>query len=289
MLVRGPTVEIIDVPGAIPGSTRAFGINDTGQIVGTFDVIEQDGLHTHGFLQDTDGSFTRIDVDGARGTQAGGINNSGVIVGTFQDGTGTHGFVRDTDGSFTRIDVDGALETNASGINSSGVIVGTFDVIEQDRLNTHGFIKVGGIFARIDVDGALDTLAFGINSPEGYLSEHLGQIVGWFQDLTGRHGFLRATDGSFTSFDFPSAAQTYAVGINDSGQIVGSFLLDPGRWHGFLRDTDGSLTSFDVPLPGSTDTQLFGINNGGQIVGLFWRGGTRAFTLCGAELTMGPR
>src|SRR3954447_13134218 len=63
----------IDVPGAF--STQAFGINDAGQIVGTFS--DSTGTGQHGFL-DTGGSFTPIDVPGATiGTFANGINDAG--------------------------------------------------------------------------------------------------------------------------------------------------------------------------------------------------------------------
>src|SRR5215471_16627464 len=81
----------IDVPGAL--STNANGINDSGQIVGSF----WDGLNGHGFFLDVDGSFTTIDVPGASSTGASGINNSGQIVGSFVDATGAHGFFLDVD------------------------------------------------------------------------------------------------------------------------------------------------------------------------------------------------
>ncbi len=38
------------------------------------------------------------------------------------------------------------------------------------------------VFTPLDVPGATDTIAFGINDA--------GQIVGFFSDATGRHGFL---------------------------------------------------------------------------------------------------
>jgi len=68
------TFTTIDVPGAVPGSTRGGGINNSGQIVGSFVA----GATTHGFL-DTGGSFTTIDVPGASGagTVASGINDAG--------------------------------------------------------------------------------------------------------------------------------------------------------------------------------------------------------------------
>jgi probable HAF family extracellular repeat protein len=81
-------------------------------------------------------SFTSIDVPGASFTYAHGINDSGQIVGGFDDATGTaHGFL-DTGGSFTTIDVPGATNTFANGINNSGQIVGSF----TDGRTNHGFL-----------------------------------------------------------------------------------------------------------------------------------------------------
>src|SRR4029077_5937652 len=102
-------------PGATGFGTQAFGINDSGQIVGSF--FDAGNTKTHGFL-DTGGSFTTIDVPGATNTNAYGINNSGQIVGWFRDGLGDHVFL-DTGGSFTTINAPGATSTYAYGINDS--------------------------------------------------------------------------------------------------------------------------------------------------------------------------
>jgi len=263
-LVSGTMAETIDVPGADPGSTAANGINDTGQIVGQFG----DATGFHGFLRNTDGSFTTIDVPGASGTFAQGINNTGQIVGQFGDAMGIHGFLRDTDGSFTTIDVPAGFgdSTRAFGINNAGQIVGE----SQDMALTHGFLRdTDGSFTRIDGPGAFITRAFGINNA--------GQIVGEFAGATGGHGFL-LSGGTFTTIDVPGSP----FGINDTGQIVGIFFDLTGA-HGFLRGTDGSFTTFDVP--GRLQTEPNGINNTGQIVGIF--GFAAAFTLCGAELIQG--
>jgi uncharacterized membrane protein len=67
----------IDVPGGTgPFGTSAMGINNSGQIVGSYFV--SNGHHYHGFL-DTGGSLTTIDVSGSTG--ANGIKDSGHIVG----------------------------------------------------------------------------------------------------------------------------------------------------------------------------------------------------------------
>jgi probable HAF family extracellular repeat protein len=67
----------------------AYGINNVGQIVGTFDG--PDG-RTHSFLKDGDTVIT-LDVPGAVHTRAYGINDAGQIVGTSEGTTRLHGFV----------------------------------------------------------------------------------------------------------------------------------------------------------------------------------------------------
>ena len=72
-------------------------------------------------------------------------------------------------------------------------------------------------------------------------------------------------DYTFTAFDVPDTTLTYALGINDSGQIVGyTYTVAGYQYHGFLLDVDGTYTTLDV-APGSVD----GINDSGQIVGSY--------------------
>jgi uncharacterized membrane protein len=132
-LLSGRVFTTIDVPGA--GSTNAYGINATGQIVGSY----LDAAGSHGFLL-AGGTFTAIDVPGATAgsTNAYGINATGQIVGSYLDATGSHGFLL-AGGTFTPIDVPGATagSTNAYGINATGQIVGSFG----DAKNVvHGFL-----------------------------------------------------------------------------------------------------------------------------------------------------
>jgi probable HAF family extracellular repeat protein len=85
--------------------------------------------------------------------------------------------------------------------------------------------------------------------------------------VLGGHGFLK--DGAvFTTIDVPGADDNVANGINNAGQIVGSFRDAGGVFHSFLKDGT-TFTTIDVPgaFPGST--QANGINDVGQIVGTF--------------------
>jgi uncharacterized membrane protein len=216
-LDTGGSFTQINVPGAT--STEALGINGAGQIVGDF--IDSKGQH--GFL-DSGGTFTQIDVPGATSTVAKGINNAGQIVGGFYNGvTGSHGFL-DTGGTFTQIDVvpavPGTIGTSAEGINNAGQIVGQYT---DSLVSRHGFLDTGGSFTQIDAPGATTgdflngTVASGINNA--------GQIVASTYNPT--HGFLDS-GGAFTQIDVPGATDTFALGINEKGQIVGGTLVIGG-------------------------------------------------------------
>jgi uncharacterized membrane protein len=96
----------IDFPGST--STAAFGLNNSGQVVGDYGP----GGAIQGFLL-SGGTFTTIDFPGTTVTIAEGINSSGQVVGAYV---------------FT-MDVPGATLTDAHGINDSGQVVGEYVII----------------------------------------------------------------------------------------------------------------------------------------------------------------
>ena len=96
-------------------------------------------------------TFTAIDFRGARNTYLYGINNSGEIVGSYEDvNRNEHGFLY-AGGNFTSIDVLGSPGTYPGGINDSGEIVGYYEDVNFDD---HGFLYAGGKFTSMDVPGA---------------------------------------------------------------------------------------------------------------------------------------
>jgi probable HAF family extracellular repeat protein len=72
----------------------------------------------------------------------------------------------------------------------------------------------------------------------------------------------------FTSLEYPGASRTDAAGVNNAGQIVGSWTDASGAAHGFLL-SDGVFQSFDVP--GALGTHPHDINDSGTIVGSYTR------------------
>jgi len=100
---------------------------------------------------------------------------------------------------------------------------------------------------------------------------------------------------AFTPIDVPGATLTDANGINEVGEVVGSY-TSAGVTHGFLL-SEGVYTTLDVP--GATATTAWDINDSGQITGSYTAGGTThaflwsggaysAFDFPGASRTM-PR
>src|SRR5207302_8792017 len=68
-------------------------------------------------------AFTTIDVPGATGTTASGINGTGQIVGTFVDTGGIHhDFLRDAGATSSTIDVAAATSTATEASKSNDAI-----------------------------------------------------------------------------------------------------------------------------------------------------------------------
>ncbi len=79
----------------------------------------------------------------------------------------------------------------------------------------------------------------------------------------------RASSVTVAMFDVPGATETYALGINGAGQIVGHSKDAAKNSHGFVL-AGGRFTPIDVP--GRTENRANGINTVGQIVGSFQSG-----------------
>ena len=124
-LYSGGKFTSITVPGA--SDTWAYGINNSGQIVGSYDG------DSHGFLL-SGNTYSKIDYPGAYVTVASSINNMGQIVGYYYSHSTSfspHGFLL-SGGTYSNIDFPGefntypyGLYTYPFGINDSGQIVGT--------------------------------------------------------------------------------------------------------------------------------------------------------------------
>jgi hypothetical protein len=127
-------------------------------------------------------------------------------------------------------------------------------------------------FTTIDPTGSTYTTTTDINPA--------GAVTGYYQDAGGLyHGFLRAPDGTITTFQDPNAGTTpydegtWALGINPAGVIVGCYFDSSDVTHGFLLAPDlTTFTEIDVTAAGTGPNQgtyAEGINPAGTIVGAY--------------------
>jgi uncharacterized membrane protein len=205
----------------------AFGVNDSGQMVGEY--LDSSGVY-HGW-ELNGGKFTTIDVPfaGATGTGTNGINDSGEIAGGWNgSGISQHGFTL-IGGTYTSFDYPGAIETYAWSLNNNGDIVGYW-VDTSGEL--HGFVLSGETYTSLDPPGSVWTVPSGIDDA--------GDVVGGYcttsectENLDGVQGFLWS-GGVFTTFTIPGATGTALAAINDKGVILGAYYDAAGFEHGFL-------------------------------------------------------
>ena len=121
-------------------------------------------------------------------------------------------------------------------------------------------------FTSVDFPGAVETNVFGINDS--------GDAVGYAFDVlspTQIHPFPFVYDTNKQTYTrlpraFTEDFGTFGVGINNRGDVVGTFLAPPnGDDHGFVRSKKGVYTEFTHP--GSSFTDARGINERGLIAG----------------------
>lgn len=278
-------IVTFDAPGAgtEPGQgTSAFAINPAGAITG---FLRDASDVRHGFLRARDGTITTFDAPGSgagshQGTRAYSINPAGAIAGWYSDASGVvHGYLRARDGSFTTFDVPGAggagtgpyPGTAASFVDPAGAIAGFYT---DANYAGHGFVRApDGTITTFDAPGAGTGTNQGtfVVTPDGGINP-AGEITGDSCDAITCHGFVRAPDGTITTFDAPGSAFTNGNSINPAGAITGNDGDASGVFHGYLRSPDGSFTIFDAPGAGTglnQGTGGFGINPSGAITGFF--------------------
>jgi probable HAF family extracellular repeat protein len=219
----------LDFPGAAYTAPRA--INARGDITGRMQRADQ---NDHGFLL-RDGKFTEIDFPNAITTTPRGINNAGDITGNFGSCTDCESGFIFRDGVFHEVHIPGGFTSDIWLAQDNGrVMVGDAAMKPDDAL--HGFIRYKPRdFQLIDFPG----LAVPCTSPR-WINER-GDIVGLFAVITTpedcysgppTHGFL-LRQGRYVRLDFPGAASTAVVSINDDGWIVGMYDDKKGNTHGF--------------------------------------------------------
>lgn len=277
--------------GSLPDGGWATDINSFGQVVGHSTAA--DGEHSFAFMWHPDvpngvtGELISLeDLEDGGDSVAFALNDLGQVVGRSSSGLEDRGFLwqpSSPNGKTGSAYDLGALpgggdRSSATGINSIGQIVGyslahtgVRAFLWQPVLNNS---TTGSLIDLGDLPGGEDySVASDIND--------LGQVVGTSWTADDRHPFVwnpsvpNASSGNLLDLGdlVGGRSEGGAIGINDSGQIVGHSSATFG-FRGFLTDVDAfESTRTDLvdlgDLPGGSDYSLArDINNHGQIVGV---------------------
>jgi len=162
----------IKIPGFPNAPAAATGVNDFGDVAGQF---AGNGANL-GFLLHQ-GKLTILSFPGAKGgTFPTGLNNQGVIVGTyllFPDDI-PHGFMWKA-GVFSNVSPLGANHSaQVRKVSNAGDIVGDY---VDDKGVGHGFSFDKGKYTTIDVPNSLGTAIFAVNSSDQVIGAAAQQQV----------------------------------------------------------------------------------------------------------------
>jgi hypothetical protein len=245
-----------------PENTWPIAISSDGTIIGRFSAA----IYGGGFVRKPNGLFTTFNV-GAE-TAPLGANKKGWIVGWYEDSDRQviQPFLRDPSGATLTFSVPGAVDASATVVNRSRAIAG--GAIVQGGMegffrpahgtavlfgNAHNSVTVTGINDAGTITGyTYDQNSIGfVRTSDGTITKFLGPngataaqpssinnsgtIAGTFTDgSNAQHGFLRAADGSFTTFDIDGAFFIEIRALNDKGVIAGDARKDDGAYFGFV-------------------------------------------------------
>jgi hypothetical protein len=259
------TYVTFNVPQA-EGAAVPTGINKWGTVTGWYTTLSGSD---YGFLyQLSSGDVTTFAV-GAKvsSTYAMGINDSGWVVGYFQNSTGWHGFLRNP--KYTQLDAPGAgtgvyQGTYALSINDANEISGVY--FDSNSVE-HGFIRdASGDYTTFSVPGGANVISAVLNQG--------GEVAGTYTvetSVSAPYGYVMDAAGNITTFAVADSEETYVSGINSSGQITGYYDLvgNPGL-QPYYRDEYGNITTFSV----TGYLWNAGIEDSGNMVGIYVAGGT---------------
>jgi hypothetical protein len=267
---------------ADPAFNQLLAINNIGRIAGYFGsgAVGQPNM---GYVLSPPYSqpqYYSINYPGSAQTQVTGLNLGGVRVGFWSGGNNANqsqnassGFYF-ADGSYH--DVAFPTTNNASppmdqllGVNDHDVAVG-FYVDGQGRSRGYEYNIANGQFTRVLEPGAAagaagpSLTAAAINNP--------GDVAGYYTAPGGMtDGFLETAAGRFITLAVPGASATMALGVNNSDEVVGGYVVGTGDaavMSGFIWTSRHGFATVDDP-DGAQGTTVNGVNDLGDLVGFY--------------------
>ena len=269
------------------GNSYATGINDEGQISGYANVPGTNpNVPFNNAFVDYNGTMTDIGTlaQGSYSSYGEGINNAGQMVGYTNNSANSNyltGFVYSSGNIAISGTLPGDNYSYAFGINNSGQTTGLSSPAS------------GGVTRAVLSTGALSvpvTVPADATYSTGKAVNDAGQVAGFYY-LQGDNGLtvnaFLSSGGVVSTLGNFGGGNSEALGINDSGEVVGFSTTGSGNQDGFVY-TSAGMQDLNVlyasllvsQTPGQTGFTHLGeataINSEGQIVGegTYWNGST---------------
>jgi len=250
--------------------TSFLALNDLGTAAGSFSPdVDYPGL----FVQKLGSDPVIVQPPGYPTTsvQFAGLNDRGVLAGWYQDlsvDTVPTNIFEVVNGTFQIISlpVPGVTSATAYGLNNWNQLIGVYTTDTE----TQPFLLTGQHLQRLNLPAAwngTDLFPMAINDFGAIIGSYGATVDG--ADFATTHSFLLQF-GIWQKIDFPGAAQTTVTGINNRGEIFGTYNTVPGGTiatsHQFVL-VSGVYTDLTPVLPAGY--LVIGIDNRGRLFGSY--------------------
>jgi probable HAF family extracellular repeat protein len=252
-------------------SSQAWGINNSGQIVGQSFTGSGGAANRHAFLYKA-GVMQDLGTLGGTFSDALAINDAGQVVGQAAHNSfgNSNAFIFSNNLMVNLGALPSDLGAVAFSVNSSGVVVGLSQHNSSPNPDIsyipfyRGFVYRNGTMQDLSVlFGGAPSRASDINAS--------GQVVGSFNfgpfDCGQSHAFLYSGPTVSDLGTLPGSACSRADSINDAGEIVGLTSAADGSSPRLFYYYGGVMQ--DLGTLGSKGIAPISINNAGQFVGSF--------------------
>jgi probable HAF family extracellular repeat protein len=220
-LYSNGSMKNINSASLFPAGTAAWGINDSGQVVGTGYLSSS---NFHAFLY-SGGKMVDLGPKDAYQASAVAINNSGQVVGSYYLNSGKAGEFLYSNGKMTTLPVPaGSSSVSAFSINGNGEIAGAIYPSSGDPAHAASFNN--GVWTDLGaISGALASTAKAVNISGQVVGTAVFRQTQYHPPKPGKHVPFIATANGLVDLNTlipPGTGFTLtdAVAINDSGQIL---------------------------------------------------------------------
>ncbi|MFT5423935.1 MAG: putative HAF family extracellular repeat protein [Phycisphaerales bacterium] len=262
--------SVQQLEGFTGANARAYGINDSGQIVGQADAstgFERAVTWERGVIRDLGSVF-----GASSSSVANAINNNGEIVGGSVDATFSATATRWNSGGITDIGADMRVggPSLAWAINDFGQVAG--------QASFSGGFSTGFFWDAKQGGGEMGTPSAsngGANMGINNSATMVGHSFFFGDPNNATMALPGKTAGTYDAFTLEPSGRALSIAraINNNGMIVGHTNNGTGPWQAAVFTPDEKSAYYSLgTLAGLDTSEALGLNDNGMVVGYAWDG-----------------